>query len=392
MLTAKQVRRWYRIHKWASLICTGFLLMSCLTGLPLVFSEEIFQLTNHHVHAAENLSSAPNASIDQIVSDGQRLYPKQKVLSVGWDDDEPRVFVTLSPDFKPTTRERHPLAFDAHTGKLLEEQKFTRGFMYVMTVLHIELFADLPGELFLGVMAILFCVALISGVLVYGPFMRRLEFGTVRTTQSRRLKWFDLHNLLGIVTVTWGLVVGATGAMNTLSAPLFAAWRAQSIPTLLAPYKGQPLPTSFGSIDDALGKVRAVLPAAEITSVVFPNEVYGSPRHYLIWTRGKTPVTSQLFTPVLVDVVTGNVATAKPLPWYLRALEMSRPFHFGNYGGVPLKIIWALFDMALIAVLGSGVYLWLSRRKAPVEHGLDRLVKIEETTGQDTSMSGVLAR
>ena len=356
--------------------------MSCITGLPLIFGDEIFQLTDTHVHAANLPASSSSASIDQMVSEGRKLYPKQKVLSVGWDDDEPRVFVTLAPDFQPTTRERHPLIFDAHTGKLLEEQKFTRGFMYVMTVLHIQLFAELPGELFLGLMALLFCVALISGALVYGPFMRSLNFGTVRKTASRRLKWFDLHNLIGIVTLTWALAVGATGAMNTLSAPLFAAWRAQSIPSLLAPYRGKPLPSSLGSVDDAVRKARLVLPNSQITSVVFPNEIYGSPRHYLIWTRGKTPVTSQLFTPILVDVQTGAVATAQGLPWYLRVLEMSRPFHFGNYGGLPLKIIWAIFDLMLISVLLSGVYLWLSRRKTPAEDELDRLVKLEELAAE----------
>ena len=70
------------------------------------------------------------------------------------------------------------------------------------------------------------------------------------------------------------------------------------------------------------------------------------------------------------------------LPWYLRALEVSRPLHFGDYGGMPLKVIWALFDVALIAVLISGVYLWLSRRKAPVERELDRLVNVEELANQ----------
>jgi uncharacterized iron-regulated membrane protein len=50
------------------------------------------------------------------------------------------------------------------------------------------------------------------------------------------------------------------------------------------------------------------------------------------------------------------------MPWYLRALEVSRPLHFGDYGGKPLKIIWALLDLVTILVLGSGLYLWLSRR------------------------------
>jgi uncharacterized iron-regulated membrane protein len=94
----------------------------------------------------------------------------------------------------------------------------------------------------------------------------------------------------------------------------------------------------------------------------------------VIWTKGKTRVTSRIFTPVLVDAETGAVTQTQGLPWYLRLIEFSRPLHFGDYGGLPLKILWSLFDVLLIGVLSSGVYLWLSRRKTPIEDELDRLV------------------
>ena len=58
-----------------------------------------------------------------------------------------------------------------------------------------------------------------------------------------------------------------------------------------------------------------------------------------------------------------QLVTAKGLPWYLRTLQVSRPLHFGDYGGLPLKIIWALLDLATIVVLASGIYLWLGKRR-----------------------------
>jgi uncharacterized iron-regulated membrane protein len=40
--------------------------------------------------------------------------------------------------------------------------------------------------------------------------------------------------------------------------------------------------------------------------------------------------------------------------------------HFGDYGGMPLKIIWALLDLVTLMVLGSGLYLWTARlRRIP---------------------------
>jgi uncharacterized iron-regulated membrane protein len=61
---------------------------------------------------------------------------------------------------------------------------------------------------------------------------------------------------------------------------------------------------------------------------------------------------------VLVDARSGRLTAIVSMPWYLRLLEVARPLHFGDYGGLPLKIIWALFDLATIAVLVSGLYLW----------------------------------
>jgi len=110
-----------------------------------------------------------------------------------------------------------------------------------------------------------------------------------------------------------------------------------------------------------------------VTSLAFPGNRFGSPHHYMLWAKGATPLTSRLFSPVLVDARTGALTAVVQMPWYLRALEVSRPLHFGDYGGMPLKILWALLDLVTIVVLGSGLYLWLARRKSPVEVELAEL-------------------
>ena len=65
----------------------------------------------------------------------------------------------------------------------------------------------------------------------------------------------------------------------------------------------------------------------------------------------------------LADAVTGEFADSRDMPWYATALFVSQPLHFGDYGGMPLKIIWAVLDVITIIVLWTGLYLWLRRRK-----------------------------
>ncbi len=366
------IRRWVFVHKWASLICTAFLLIICVTGLPLIFRGEINHLTNPPPAYAVVPPGTPNQSLDRLTDRARSMYPGQVVTSIFADDDEPQVYVWMAPSFarvEANPKLGHFVRFDAHSGNVIEQSKppEQRGMTFLDFVLrlHMDLFAGLPGELFMGAMGLLFVAAIVSGVVLYGPFTRKLEFGTVRTARKRRTRWLDLHNLLGVVTLSWATVVGATGVMNELSTPLFAIWQRTDVKEMLTPWQGKALPSldELSSPQAALDTALRALPGMNVTNIVFPGDDDGSPHHYLLWGHGKTPLTQRLFSPVLVDARTGKLTAVVRMPWYLRALEVSRPLHFGDYGGMPLKIIWALLDLVTIAILGSGLYLWIGRRK-----------------------------
>lgn len=74
--------------------------------------------------------------------------------------------------------------------------------------------------------------------------------------------------------------------------------------------------------------------------------------------------TSQLLTPALIDAETGELTAMRTMPWYMTALRLSSPLHFGDYGGMPMKILWAVLDIIAIIILVSGLYLWLGKMKA----------------------------
>ena len=79
--------------------------------------------------------------------------------------------------------------------------------------------------------------------------------------------------------------------------------------------------------------------------------------------RGNTPLTSRTLKPVLVDARSAEVTDSREMPWYVTTLLVSQPLHFGDYGGMPMQIVWALLDVITIVVLGSGLYLWFARRR-----------------------------
>jgi uncharacterized iron-regulated membrane protein len=363
MLTASTIRRWSWVHKWSSLVCTVFMLLLCITGLPLIFHHEIGHLLGTEVEAPAMPADTPRASLDRVIATAKALHPERVVQFVSQpEDDNGLWFVTLTPTPDPTD-DFKSVAVDARTAVVLAQPKFDEGFMWVMFKLHVDLFAGLPGKLFLGFMGLLMLVAIVSGVVLYAPFMRKLDFGTVRRARQPRLKWLDLHNLLGIVTLVWAFTVGATGMINTWADLIIKYWQHDQLSTLLAPYKGQPPvpPAERGSLQAALDAALAAAPGNKLSFIAFPGTAFSSPHHNTVFLRGNTALTSRLLTPVLVDARNGAV-TAKPdLPWYLTALLVSQPLHFGDYGGLPMQILWALLDIATIIVLGSGLYLWVKR-------------------------------
>jgi uncharacterized iron-regulated membrane protein len=100
------------------------------------------------------------------------------------------------------------------------------------------MFVGKPGKLFLGAMGLLFLIAIVSGVVLYRPFARRLEFATIRQGKSSRVTWLDWHNLLGVITIAWAVVVSSTGVINTWAEPMLDQWRANELESMVAPYAG----------------------------------------------------------------------------------------------------------------------------------------------------------
>ncbi|MDY0973544.1 PepSY domain-containing protein [Massilia sp. CFBP9012] len=357
------LRRWGWIHKWSSLVCTIFMLLLCLTGLPLIYHHEIGHLLGNEVEPPTLSQPTPMGNVDAVIASAKELYPTKKPMFISQEADVPEIWhVTLADHMQD--HDYKPIAVDARTTKVIVEPAFEGGvFMSTMLALHVDLFMGLAGKLFLGLMALLLLVAIISGAVLYSPFMRKLEFGTVRKEKSSRLKWLDMHNLLGIVTLTWLFVVGGTGMINTWADLMLKYYQHNELGQILAQYKDKAPQPHTASVHDAIEKAKERLPGMRVAFVAFPGTDFSSAHHYGIFMNGDEPFSSRMYQPVLVDAHTGELTDAPQLPWYLKALLVSQPLHFGDYGGQWMKFLWAVLDIATIVILVTGLYLWVKRGK-----------------------------
>lgn len=78
---------WYRVHRWTSLVCTVLVLVSCLTGFPLIFDDEIDRGVGK---AAEPTAPAVPVDLDTLVAVARTHRPRDVVQVVMGKATDPR--------------------------------------------------------------------------------------------------------------------------------------------------------------------------------------------------------------------------------------------------------------------------------------------------------------
>jgi uncharacterized iron-regulated membrane protein len=364
-MNASTIRRWSAVHTWTSLICTLFLLMLAITGLPLIFHHELEHLLGEAPELRQMPAETPQLDLQQLVLAAEAHRPGEVVQYLGWDEEETYGVVTIMAATAGTEpNSSHTFMLDARTGEAVAMPAANGGLMMFFLRMHVDMFAGLAGKLLLAFMGLLFVVAIISGAVLYAPFMRRLQFAEVRRRRSPRTRWLDLHNLIGIVTLTWALVVGVTGVISACADLLISAWRTESLAAMVAPYRDVPPLTERAPVSDVLTIAASAAPGMQADFIAFPGTRFSSEHHYSVFMKGSTHLTAHLWKPVLIDARTLEITAVSTPPWYMSALSLSQPLHFGDYGGRPMQILWALLDGLTILVLGSGLYLWWVRRRS----------------------------
>jgi uncharacterized iron-regulated membrane protein len=108
MLSAPAIRKWSLVHKWTSLTCTLFLLMLCVTGLPLIFYHEIEHALGYSIDPPERPGATTAASLDHIVEIARTRNPEHMIQYVSRDPDEENAWFVATG---VTARGPEPSAF-----------------------------------------------------------------------------------------------------------------------------------------------------------------------------------------------------------------------------------------------------------------------------------------
>ena len=258
-------------------------------------------------------ADAPMISLDRIVETGRAQRPNEAITFAVPDDDDP-VWHLFFASAINSPKVAAVMTIDGRTGRILRVGDSTRSpLIKFITDLHTDLFLGETGMLFPRRDRLCFVVAIVSGVVVYGPFMRRLDFGAVRP-RTRRLYWLDLHNLVGIVLTAWMLVVGVTGIINTLAQQIARHWQRTELVEMIAPWRNAPVPANLASVQAAMETALASAPGMKVSSISMPGSLFAGGHHYGVFLHGDTPLTSRLIMPVMINAADGRSRRAANCP------------------------------------------------------------------------------
>jgi uncharacterized iron-regulated membrane protein len=275
------------------------------------------------------------------------------------------VFVGLSTTSRRFS-DAQPIALSVPSGRILEHFDVDGSFTGTVLRLHSELLAGPIGRVLVGLVALLILASLVTGAIVYGPLMRRFSFGLLRVDRARRTLLADVHKLLGAATFGWNAVVAATGLLLSLGSLLLQLYSMTELAALGAPFAGRPIVTDVSTLDRAVASAERLAPGRPWSVIALPGSDLASPAHYTVLLQGGLGVEAHMLTMALVDATEPSAAKLHDLPWYLKALLLSEPLHFGDYGGLPLKALWTLFGLVTLGLSGTGVLVFFAagRRRA----------------------------
>ena len=281
--------------------------------------------------------------------------------------DRPRQFTEFGASFAPD-------------GTLQVEQLRKAPVAQLVDTLHQLVglpFSDAVARPIMGIVALLYAVALVSGVIILLPTLAK-DFFALRIGRNIKRLWLDVHNALGFVSLPFHLVMALTCVVFAFHDPFYDLQDKVVYPNGIPwgeeehapppPPGAQPLPA-----DALLRRVHAQLPGFDVYSFTFQqgeDRVEGrvtglDARH---GTRARTYASTHL------DPYTGEV-DPHDLPGHMErwdaAVNAFFMLHFGSYGGNPVRWLYLLLGLGGALVFYTGNLLWIeSRRKKQRDAGL----------------------
>lgn len=232
-----------------------------------------------------------------------------------------------------------------------------------------------------GAIALLYGIALVSGVIVLLPTLVKDLFA-LRQGKNLKRMWLDFHNLLGFFSLPFHILMAVTAVVFALHDPFYGAQIAtvyRGERGFVAPADRGPERTRSENDDTMLTPDQLVRRLAEQAPGFQPRilDVRVSPqRGPMLRVFGDDPaygMRSPLGGVAGVDPATGDIVLTDYMPGMQRPVGATITsfftLHFGSFGGTPIRWSYFLLGLAGSVLFYTGNLLWIERRRTKARSG-----------------------
>ncbi|WP_319380873.1 PepSY-associated TM helix domain-containing protein [Thiomicrorhabdus sp.] len=377
------LRVYKSIHTWTGILAGLALFIAFYAGALTIFKEPISQwasapgpgveavpLKDVNAVIAYALETEPKAAKDLRV----HLIPSEslpgrvsfEVPGEGADDHNQLAYrhfiATVEADGKPIVQEAHP----TQVAELID---------VLHRVVGLPFDTD-ENRWIMGVVALLYAVALVSGLIIFLPNMMK-NFFALRQNKGPRRKWLDAHNVVGIFSLPFHLVIVFTSVVFAYHDGLYGIQNQLIHDGNLRAYfaADRPKVANHSPVDpkNLLPPETLAAKAVELSPTFKPTMLQyvraNSPQAMVrVWGNDDTAVAPRAWGGfVILNPYTGEVLTQEYLPNKQSAasttLSSFFALHFATYGGTAVQWIYFFLGLAGAWLFYSGNLLWIENRR-----------------------------
>jgi uncharacterized iron-regulated membrane protein len=344
-------QRAYFLHRWLGIGAGLLLLVIGVTGALLVWNWEL----ERTAHDPNGLPAGKPTPIKDCLTQIAASHPTYVIQAVEYFGKDDWLWVNLEnhESHAHASVQIHPPT--GYVGPLVDQTSRVRGFLLA---LHYQFLLGPWGILLSGVCGFALIISSLTGFYLYRGALRGLWKAPIRLGRGWRLAVSDGHKWVGVVALTFNLILGLTG--------LWFVWHVGVHDLVGHEHEEKPHfdVRKAASIEEMASATRQTFPDAELFGVFLPEHV-GDPafgfaihRHGALWEKAST---------VHFDPEKGNVTLVQDVrqaPFSVKWDNAMHALHFGWTGATWVKVIYTFAGIAPGLLAISGVLIWQLRRKS----------------------------
>lgn len=351
------VKRGLSAHAAIGLIGGALLYLVCLTGTVLVLYEEWQRFEQPDAPEMNEISpAAVQRAVESVIESEDELTSHLYVHMPA--EELPRTTVTTD------TKALH---IDADGSVVVPEQNAWSEFLYG---LHYTLnLPTLVGISIVGLLGAMMIALAITGIVAHPKIFR--DAFRLRSRNKGGVALADWHNRLSVWTLPFTLAIALTGAiigLATLAAyGIATASYGGDVEAVYAPLFGSepeanPAPAGMPNVALALTYMGANYPDVEVTYAILHDPGTAGQHMQIIGAHKQRLIFGEYYSFTAEGAFAGTAGLADGSLGQ-QAAASTYNLHFGNYGGLTVKIIYIIFGLALTAVCATGTFIWLGKRR-----------------------------